>query len=81
MDYKKNISAEDITQIAAWFNEHEGKLPESFQLDDATKILNLRKYIASLFEIYNLHKNPKAFNGQIFHLWIIKEKLEKEWGK
>ena len=79
MDYMQNITPKDMEYIIAWFKEHEKDLPGNLQLNDTIKISDLRKYVTTLIEIYNLHRNLKAFNGQIFHLWMIKEILEKEW--
>lgn len=78
MGYMQNITPKDMEYIIAWFKEHEEDLPETLQLNEAIKISDLRKYVKALIEIYNLHRNLKAFNGQIFHLWLIKEIIERD---
>lgn len=76
MEYKRKISSQDMTEIISWFKDHEKDIPNSIQLDAATKIADVHKYISTLIEIYKLHHDIKAFNGQLYHLWVIKQKIE-----
>lgn len=78
MEYKKKYTREEIGALADWYRRHWQELPDTLQLDTATRFLRLRQTIQSLFAVYDLHGEHKAFGGHIYQLWKIQRKLQEQ---
>lgn len=78
MEYKKQFTREEINELAGWYRKHWQELPETLQLDDATRFLQLRQTIQSIFSVYDLHSEHKAFSGHIYQLWKIQRALQEQ---
>ena len=78
MEFKSHYTKEEIEEAEAWLQERWDKLPSDFQLDEATKITDLKRTLENLIHIAKeLHHNP-TYTGQIILLFKIKDKLQED---
>lgn len=75
MNFKKNFSAEEIEELCSWFNENADTLPESLQLDKSLFIKDLKHTIKLFIPLAKERRESQCFNGQIFLLFKIREKV------
>ena len=79
--YKKLFSGEELREIYQWVKQHQGALPESLWLDDATYIPDLRTTAGHYLEIIELHRENPTYSGQIYQIFRIREKVEQLWAE
>jgi hypothetical protein len=75
--YQRKYPREEVAAIKAWFDRHDAELPETLQLDDATRYLHLKTTVAAYFEVYGIHGDNPTFSGQIHQLFLIRQRLEE----
>lgn len=73
--FKTKYTQADIDEIKTWFDRHADQLPTEFVLNESTRYLNLPTSIKSFFEIWNIHHDNPTFSGQIYQLFLIRQKL------
>ena len=73
--FKTKYTQADIDEIKIWFDRHADQLPTEFVLNESTRYLNLPTSIKSFFEIWNIHHDNPTFSGQIYQLFLIRQKL------
>lgn len=75
MNFKKNFSAEEIEELCSWLKENIDKLPQSLQLDKSIYIKDLKSTIELFIPLAKERRESQCFNGQIFLLFKIREKV------
>lgn len=73
--FKPQYTQADIDEIKAWYERHADQLPTEFVLNDSTRYLNLPSTLKTYFEIWDIHHDNPTFSGQIYQLFLIREKL------
>ena len=73
--FKAKYTQADIDELKTWFDRHADQLPTEFVLNESTRYLNLPTAIKSFFEIWNIHHDNPTFSGQIYQLFLIRQKL------
>ena len=81
MDYKKIYSKEELDTLISWFKEHMDELPQSIYVDKATYVKDLRYTVNLYFDIAKDLREIPCYGGQIRHLFLIREAIEREWAK
>ncbi len=76
--FKKKYTQEEIAELHGWFVRHAAELPETLQLNAATRYMRLKETVAELFGVYKLHGDNPTFAGQIYQLFLIRERLEAD---
>lgn len=67
-----------MKEIKEWFDRHESEIPATLQLDRATFYTDLPKAIDAYWNVYKIHGDKPAFNGQLYQLFLIREALEEK---
>lgn len=75
MNFKKNFSAEEIEELCSWLKDNIDKLPQSLQLDKSIYIKDLKSTIELFIPLAKERRESQCFNGQIFLLFKIREKV------
>lgn len=78
MEYKPLYTQKETEELSVWYRRHWQEIPDTLVLDAATRFLNLKKTIESLFAVYDLHNQHPAFGGHIYQLWKIQQKLQEK---
>ena len=75
MEYKRNFTDEETDDLIAWMEKNMEQLPESLQYNQATSIPDLKKTVSDYIDLVRQHRNDPAFNGQIYHLFVMRDLL------
>ena len=81
MEYKKQYTQEELDNLVAWFKEHMDELPQSLYIDKATYVKDLKYTVQLYFDIVRDLAEIPCYSGQIRHLFLMKEAVEREWAK
>ena len=73
--FRTKCARAGVGEIKIWFDRHADQLPKEFVLNESTRYLNLPTAIKSFFEIWNIHHDNPTFSGQIYQLFLIRQKL------
>lgn len=75
MEYKRHFTDEETDELIAWMEKNMEQLPESLQYNQATFIPDLKKTASDYIDLVRQHRNDPAFNGQIYHLFVMRDLL------
>lgn len=75
MEYKKYYTPEEMKALADWFTRHRDELPQEMMFDQATKITDVPFFISTLFQVYAKNGEDRAFSGQFYQLFLLKQRL------
>lgn len=73
--FKRCYTPSDLKEIRDWFEAHAAELPETLQLDKATRYNHLPVTVKTYLEIARLYGDNPTFSGQLHQLFLIREKL------
>ncbi len=75
--YKRIYTPDESKEIRQWYDRHTAELPQTLELNAATRYNNLPKTVATYFEIYSMHGDNPTFSGQMHQLYLIRQRLEE----
>lgn len=75
MEYKRTFTDEEIDDLIAWVEKNLEQMPQSLQLNQATFIPDLKSTAAKYIDLVRQHRDDPAFNGQVYHLFIMRDLL------
>lgn len=78
MQFKKTYTAEEVDEVIRWFEDHMDSLPETVQLDVATRITDFPRTVRLYFDIARLHHDNPTYAGQVLHLFRMREAVEAQ---
>lgn len=76
MDFKELFTIEEIDELATWFNTH--KYEQTVDLGNGISTTELDKILVPMLRVAQTRYRIRAFSGQIYILFRIREILIKE---
>ena len=76
--YNPNYTEAILEKEIKWFEERMDRLPQSLQINAATRTSNLRQTVESLIRTLQSNKPNVVFAGYFYTLTQIHERLEEQ---
>ncbi len=76
MEFKKKYTKDEMGELCAWFAARLDRLPAEMHLDKAIHIKDLPTTVRHYMEIVKLHGDNPTYSGQVYHLFLMRDKLQ-----
>lgn len=78
MEYKKVYTDDELSELVAWFDARQDKLPNEFDLLPGVHISNMRDFILAEKEMIDLHHDNPTYGATFCLLFRLREKLQAQ---
>lgn len=75
MKYKRKYTKAEARELCEWFAARMDKLPEKMRLSEAALIKDLPTTVRHYLEIVRLHGDNPTYSGQVYQLFLMRDKL------
>ena len=76
MEYKKVYTDAELSELVAWFDARQDKLPKEFDLLPGVHISNMHDFILAEKEMIELHHDNPTYGATFCLLFRLREKLQ-----
>lgn len=78
MEYKKVYTDAELSELVAWFDARQDKLPKEFDLLPGVHISNMHDFILAEKEMIELHHDNPTYGATFCLLFRLREKLQAQ---
>ncbi len=76
--FKPEYSDAEVAELAKWFETRADRLPQTLQIDDATRSDDLPRTVKAYIKLLTSVNRKISHSGYMAHLLLIRERLREE---